>query len=442
MENRLKVLKFGGGSLRDSEGFLRCARILMRESGGKLGVLSATYNSTNLLESVSHLIIKGDLSLAKARLKEFFDLHHGYAKKLEVIDSVVTFFKELENEAQALLHDLQKDQLLSLGERICSYLFYELVKKNFPNENFIYLDARDYIKTDSHFGGARPYMGEIAKGLKQDLLPKLGNNAIIITQGFIGKDRRNQTTTLGREGSDYSAALFAYGLEASCLEIWKDVAGFYRADPKLVIEAQKIDQMSYDDASAMTESGAKILFPKTLEPMKEKKIPVFIGSSLRPDEAGTWIKDCEISGDSFLGISFVEDTHTFKVFSKMDVSDFALKKGLMEALVESELSLLHFKIHKQETNLIVHRNEGQIAGFRGVIEEFSTYDVFDGNSLITIHGKNLEKFESKINDFHTETVRCGKSIELLGVRPQKIELLTKKKILNEILNSLYQVMFS
>ena len=330
----------------------------------------------------------------------------------------------------------------SLGERSSSYLFNKLLNKIYPDKNIHYLDARDYIMTDSIFGAANPNMIKINSELRQNLVPKLKNDSVIITQGFIGKDSNNQTTTLGREGSDYSAAIFAHGLDAECLEIWKDVSGFYRVDPKMVLNAHKIDQMSYDDASLLTESGAKILFPKTLNPMKEKGIPVFIGSSLNPDEEGTWIREKVKTLDSFLGISFVEDVHTFKLFSKNDVSNEVLNKGIREALLHNELKLLHFYSHEKEANLIVERNEKLISQFRLHIEEFSNYDIFDGYSLITLHGTRLDKYESKINEFSKTMIEGQKSIELLSFETNRIELLTKKKILSETVNSLYQVMYS
>jgi aspartate kinase len=149
----------------------------------------------------------------------------------------------------------------------------------------VLLDARTVIKTDSNFGKATPLISEIAKQSA-----KLNTDTIYVTQGFIGSDADDNTTVLGRGGSDYSAALFAEGFDASVLEIWTDVAGIATTDPRLCATAKIIHEISYAEAGEMAQYGAKILHPATIAPAVRKSIPVFVGSTFEKDLPGTWIK--------------------------------------------------------------------------------------------------------------------------------------------------------
>jgi aspartate kinase len=150
-------------------------------------------------------------------------------------------------------------------------------------------EARELIKTDSQFGMAVPNEDEIKTACHQ----LVQENNLIITQGFIGSDEMNRTTTLGREGSDYSASLLAAAVGASEVQIWTDVDGVYSADPNLVKEAKPIPFLSYWQAAKLAENGAKVLFPKTLAPLIINKIPVRVKSSLFPEKAGSLISDIE-----------------------------------------------------------------------------------------------------------------------------------------------------
>ena len=210
-----------------------------------------------------------------------------YHDGLEILKS---YFIELDLLVQniALLKELTPkahDHILSLGERMSSLIFKEVLKYNLPDKSVVLLDARTVIKTDSNFGKATPLISEIAKKCEQ-----LKLDTIYVTQGFIGSDLDGNTTILGRGGSDYSAALLAEGFNATVLEIWTDVAGIATTDPRLCPTAQFIPEISYAEAGEMAQYGAKILHPATIAPAVRKSIPVFVGSTFEKDLPGTWIK--------------------------------------------------------------------------------------------------------------------------------------------------------
>jgi aspartate kinase len=182
------------------------------------------------------------------------------------------------------------DQLYSVGERMSSLIFADLLKLRMPKNEIVFFDARKVIKTNSDFSKAEPQIDLINEKTQLELIPLLNKpNTIVVTQGFIGQDLMGNTTTLGREGSDYSAALIGEAIDAHLIQIWTDVDGVASSDPRVISNVNYIEKLTYDEATAMATLGAKVLFPRTLLPAKRKGIPVFVGSSLNPLKRGTII---------------------------------------------------------------------------------------------------------------------------------------------------------
>ena len=165
-------------------------------------------------------------------------------------------------------------------------LFVEVLRERDVETQWF--DARKVIRTNDNFGCAEPLIAETADLAEKQLRPRI-EQALIVTQGFIGNDAKGQTTTLGRGGSDYSAALFAEALHAARVDIWTDVAGIYTTDPRIVPRAQRMDKVSFSEASEMATFGAKVLHPATMLPAMRKDIPVFVGSSQKPSAGGTLV---------------------------------------------------------------------------------------------------------------------------------------------------------
>jgi aspartate kinase len=181
------------------------------------------------------------------------------------------------------------DELYSLGERMSSLLVSDLLRLRMASKKITLIDARTIIKTNSEFNRAEPQIDIIKEKSAELILPYLDEKTIFVTQGFIGEDLLGQTTTLGREGSDYSAALFGETISAGLVQIWTDVPGVASSDPRLVKDARFIPTLSYDEATALATLGAKVLFPTTLLPTKRQNIPVFVGSSLDSSLGGTLV---------------------------------------------------------------------------------------------------------------------------------------------------------
>jgi aspartate kinase len=292
----LIVSKFGGTSMGDLASMQRSAAICI-ERGSSLVVVSAMSGTTDKLIEIAKSASTGKMEDCEKLIYGVKERHLGLLKQTgnssQAFTQLESYFTELELLVQnlSLLKELTPrahDHILSLGERMSSLIFRDVLASMIPNKKVTLLDARTVIKTDSNFGKATPQIDLIEKAALERMT--LDGENIYVTQGFIGSDIQGNTTILGRGGSDYSAALFAEGVSANVLEIWTDVAGVATTDPRMVKEAKIIPELSYSEAAEMAQYGAKILHPATISPAVRKSIPVFVGSSFEKDLPGTWIK--------------------------------------------------------------------------------------------------------------------------------------------------------
>lgn len=293
MSKSFIVSKFGGTSMGDISSMQRAATISMERNSNMI-VVSATSGTTDKLIEIAKLASAGNTQECSKLVFGIKERHQSMMnempKNFDGLEILNSYFTELDLLVQniSLLKELTPrahDHILSLGERMSSLIFKEVLKSKLPNKSVVLLDARTVIKTDSNFGKATPLISEISNKCSM-----LDQSTVYVTQGFIGSDKENNTTILGRGGSDYSAALFAEGLSASTLEIWTDVAGIASTDPRLCPTAQIIHEISYAEAGEMAQYGAKILHPATIAPAVRKSIPVFVGSTFDKDLPGTWIR--------------------------------------------------------------------------------------------------------------------------------------------------------
>lgn len=292
----LNIAKFGGTSVANLEAMQNCARIVAAEPATRLVVVSASAGVTNHLVRLANTLLTHqqiDEVVAQIRaIEERILLALNSPTELtEKLESLLIAMQEQAKHEELLHRDDLKDALLSFGERMSSLLFTEVLRQQGVNaENF---DIRNVLRTDSVFTEAAPQLDEIRKLADQFLVPVLAKK-VIVTQGFIGADEQGRTTTLGRGGSDFTAALLAEALDADVCQIWTDVVGVYTTDPRITAAARPLPELSFDEAAEMANFGAKVLHPATMEPALRKNIKVFVGSSREPEKGGTWIvKDCQ-----------------------------------------------------------------------------------------------------------------------------------------------------
>ncbi len=295
MKHPVKVFKFGGASLRDADSVKNVASILQRYKTDKLLiVVSAMGKTTDALEKVveAHAGKTGKAyELLEGVKKAHYDIcDQLFDKNDEVYAAVNDTFVEIEwilDDEPHDNYDYMYDQIVSVGELVSSKIVQAYLNKvALPTQ---WLDARDVILTDDIFREGWVQWPETEARCERVVLPMLEKGGFILTQGFIGSTQENFTTTLGREGSDYTAAIFSYLLDADSMTIWKDVPGVLTADPRLFDNVTKLDRLSYKEAIEMTYYGAKVIHPKTIKPLQNKSIPLYVKSFKDPDAEGTFI---------------------------------------------------------------------------------------------------------------------------------------------------------
>lgn len=290
MPDLIKVAKFGGTSMTDFTAMKRCAAIVSSDPDKKIIVVSATAGTTNLLTEMCVEQEADDRLEIVSKIREkHLSICSDLGNPEPLSHEILSLLKELESIAsrKQIMTQMLRDEILSFGERLSSFIFTEVLKDE-TGDDVKWLDARTVIKTDNRYGNAEPDVEEIAKAAFENLQPLLKDYRIV-TQGFIGSDSKGITTTLGRGGSDYSAALFAEAVDADVLEIWTDVTAIYTTDPRIVPDARPITEISFAEASELSVFGAKVLHPATVVPAIRKNIRVYVGSSIHPEKPGTWI---------------------------------------------------------------------------------------------------------------------------------------------------------
>lgn len=293
----MQVYKFGGASIKDAASIRSVFKIVSDfKENELLIVISAAGKITNALENVLNDFYRGNTEQAMKGLDEVKDFHLKIMSDLfedhhpvyaEVNDLFVDVLWLLEEEVKDS-YDYLYDQVVSLGELIST-----TIVATFFNEQGLstqWMDARDLIMTDNQYRDANILWKETFSKVNSLVVGHM-KNKIVLTQGFIGGTSENYTTTLGREGSDFSAAIFSYCLNVSNMTIWKDVPGVLNADPRIFSKVQMLEQLSYTEAIEMTYYGAQVIHPKTIRPLQNKKIPMSVRSFLDLDQQGSRIAD-------------------------------------------------------------------------------------------------------------------------------------------------------
>lgn len=345
----MKVFKFGGASVKDAGSVKNLASIVKTQGGDKLlVVISAMGKTTNAFERVLNAWLKGDTEKALTEAKGIYQYHLQIAEAL-FANANHQLFAELENiftgidaklrDKPIASYNQEYDQLVSLGEIVCT-----IIVSNYLNNagiNSQWADARQFLKTDSTFREAKVDWDISGKLIRQQF--NFSNTGIYVTQGFIGSTVNSLTTTLGREGSDYTAAILAYVLDAESVTVWKDVPGVLNADPKWFDDTVRLEKISYLDAIELAYYGTGVIHPKTIQPLKNKGIRLYVRSFLQPEEPGTVIgeNDYEKLIPSFIfkmdqvlihihpvDFSFIAEDNLEKIFRCF--AGYGLKINLMQ----------------------------------------------------------------------------------------------------------------
>lgn len=344
----MKVFKFGGASVKDHHGVINLFNIIkLLKLKKTVIVISAMGKTTNAFEKVVNAYFN-DLDQINFFIDEIKKMHFNLIRKLfkDINEELEIKFDEIFSELNSFIlsnknmnYSYVYDQIVSNGELLSTLIIHHYLKEN-GLEN-TWLDSRICIKTDSYFRDSNLDWIETEKKINSSV----DKNLITITQGFIGSDSNNNTTTLGREGSDYSAAIFAYALNAKSVTIWKDVPGVLNGDPRIFDDFILLNKISYREAIELAFYGASVIHPKTLQPLQRKEIPLFVKSFEEPLKDGTSVSK---------GISIDPNVPCFilksnQVLLKMSSKDFSF-------IVEDNISEIFSLLHKYQMKVELIQN--------------------------------------------------------------------------------------
>ena len=343
----MKVFKFGGASIKDASSIKNILEIISNYSNDNLLiVVSAMGKTTNALEKVVENYFKNKSEL-KSSILEVLNFHIDICNELFpknhlIFSDINSIFRKINtfiNSNKSPSYSFVYDQLVSNGELISSKIIYNYM--TFKNIESSFIDARDCIKTDSNFRGGNVKWDLTNKKIKQ----MFNDSNTNITQGFIASDKNNFNVTLGREGSDYSAAIFAYALNAESLSIWKDVPGLLNADPKFFSNTKLLKHISYSETIELAFYGASIIHPKTLQPLQKKEIPLNVKSFKNPESNGTKISK-GIDIDPLVPCYIFKDNLILLKLSSLDFS----------FMVEQNISKIFKELHDSKMKVDVIQN--------------------------------------------------------------------------------------
>ncbi|WP_408640689.1 lysine-sensitive aspartokinase 3 [Salinimonas sediminis] len=425
-----------------------CARIVVNNTATRIVVVSAAAGVTNHLVSLAHTPMTqeqiGEVCNAIVAIEmAIVDSLAEPAAVLPKLNDLLDEMRELAYHEEILHRDDLKDQLLSMGERMSSLLFSAVIaEQGQPAINF---DVRKVLRTDSEFGEAVPQLEEIS-ALSQRLLQPEIEHAIVVTQGFVGADEQGKTTTLGRGGSDFTAALLAEALHAEVCEIWTDVAGVYTTDPRIAEKAHPLPELSFEEAAEMATFGAKVLHPATMEPALRKNVKVFVGSSKAPEQGGTWImRDCEHE-PPYRAITRRKDQVmvTVKTPKMMYAQGFlqqvfgiiAKHRLSVDLVTTSEISV-SFTLDNPANSVAQRLNKETIAE----LETICDVNVEHGFDLVTVVGNHMQTAKGVSSKIFAAVSQYNLRMICFGANPHNLSFLVNESDSADIVQHLHKALF-
>jgi len=416
----MKIFKFGGASVKDAKGVKNVAAVLQKTGfTNKVIVISAMGKTTNALEKVIHSYFDEKQNLTE-NIQKVKKYHQEILVELfennnhPAFHKVFGFFEELEtflNRNKSPNYDYVYDQVICFGELISTTIVSAYLE--FENIENTWLDARMLIKTDATYRDAKVDWEVTDVQVNEHVK---GEN-LYITQGFIASDKNNFTTTLGREGSDYSAGIFAYCTKAESVTIWKDVKGVMNGDPRVFENTQLLEEISYEEAIELAFYGASVIHPKTLQPLQKREIPLLVKSFYNPDEKGTVVgKGKTIT--PFIPCFIVKKNLVLLSLSALDFSFF----------VEENISEVFALFHQYQIKVGLIQNSA-ISFSVCVEDQFNNIDKLishlKGKFKVKYH-KDVSLFT--IRHFSEEAIQQlekNKTILLKQLTRQTVQLVTK-----------------
>jgi len=387
------VFKFGGASVRDAEAIQNVASILSLYPGKKITVVvSAMGKSTNKLEEIVDALEEKNHKVFCGLVDELEAFHSDIMatlfpeKHYKIYQTIEDIFDSLRKRFEGVFSEnksFEYDQIVSLGELISSQIVSAyLVEQNFSVQ---WIDARKLIRTDHSYQEGKVDWKKTEQLVQDRLLPAFNDADILLSQGFIGHTAEGFTTTLGREGSDYTAGILAYCGHAESVTIWKDVPGMLNADPKYFSNTKKLDSISFKEAIELSYYGASVIHPKTIQPLQNRSIPLYVKSFLDPQSDGTIIQ-ASSSKDHLIPSYIFKFDQALYSFTPKDFS-FIVEENL--SVIFGKISALNIKINLMQNSalsfsILVDQKKMRKDDFLNLFQDEYEVKYNENLSLVTI----------------------------------------------------------
>ena len=448
--SHLSVAKFGGTSVANHAAMTACAKIVIADPNTRVVVLSASAGVTNLLVALANGV---EATEREKLIGEIRQIQENILNELKddsrvrpIIEKYLENITALSEAASLATSPALTDELISHGEMMSTQIFIEILREQ--NASGTWVDVRTIVATNNHFGKAAPNDEQTQSNSDSILKPLIDRGELVITQGFIGREPSGKTTTLGRGGSDYSAALLAEVLNAKDVLIWTDVAGIYTTDPRIVPAAQRIDTMSFAEAAEMATFGAKVLHPATLLPAVRSNIPVYVGSSKAPEAGGTWVTRDPQPRPTFRAIALRRDQTLLTLSSLSMLHAQGFLANVFNILAKHKISVDTITTSEVSVALTLDKTGSASSGAELLstelldeLRQYCSVKVDTGLSLVALIG----------NDLHTATGVAKGIFDTLepynvrmisyGASTNNICMLVQSKHADEVVRSLHKSLF-
>ena len=455
------VSKFGGTSVGSAENIKKVIQIIQQKNQQTAVVVSALGGITNLLIKASDLALQNQAGYEQIvdqieqrhfeTIESLLDHDNQTVSKAEVAKKL-NKLKEILNGV-ALLNDLSDKtaaRIVGLGEMLSSFIIHQAMLQENIKVNLV--DSRELIKTNDDFLTAQVNFTDTFKKIKQKLNEP--DIMVYLLPGFIASNTKGETTTLGRGGSDFTAAIIANALSVSILEIWTDVSGMFTANPKLVRQAYPIEKISYQEAMELSHFGAKVLYPPTIQPALDKNIPILIKNTLSPQDNGTLITDkSNISGSIVKGISHIEDIALITLEGNGMVGVPGISKRLFGSLAKHEINVKFITQASSEHSICIAIDTDESELARKAVDAEFEFEIFqhkvnpliieDDLAIIALVGDNMKSHQGISGKMFSELGTNNVNIRAIaqGSTEKNISAVISKKDVKKALNTLHAAFF-
>jgi len=454
----MKVMKFGGSCLKNADDFELVADIIQSEKEDKVIVLSGVYGVTDrILNFLEENYREEDVPKF---IEEIRELHIEIGRKIIPCGDI---FKETERRLGEKLKILERllygvhyvgeltektrDLILSYGERFSVLLMEGLLRCKGLNARALESEQVGLI-TDGNFGNATADLPETERNLRLSILPLIRRGIVPIVTGFFGCDSRGRVTLFGRNGSDYSASVIAYGVNAEIVEIWKDVEGFMSADPKFVEDAHFIDSLSYDEVAELAYFGARILHPRAVEPLKLKNIPMRIKNIYKRENPGTLIHATKKiwEGRVIKSVTYKEEIGSIKIYGAGVGSKPGVLGDITKYLSENRINIKSVITSQTCITLLLEKEDVE-RSYRILsqkdIKTVERIEKVRGISLVAIVGEGILEYPGIAAKVFRAVASKDINVEMFAAGASEVAFyfIIKKKYLKDAVEAIHRVFF-